>query len=213
MPSQPLTADAWPAEEGAQAAPSPALIGPNAIIQTLAAVREACGEADAMALAKAAGCAAWAHTPPEAMVEEGAVIALFRALRARHPDRAQDLFRQSGLRTAEYVLAHRIPRPVRFLLTVLPARLAAGPLARAIAAHAWTFAGSGVVGVRCGPGRRCIFEIARNPLAVGPVCVWHEAVFERLFARLVHPNAAAREISCRGGGGPVCRIEVTWPGR
>jgi divinyl protochlorophyllide a 8-vinyl-reductase len=46
--------------------------------------------------------------------------------------------------------------------------------------------------------------------AAAPVCVWHEAVFRRLFRELVHPQAVVRETHCGACGERVCRFEIDW---
>jgi divinyl protochlorophyllide a 8-vinyl-reductase len=84
-------------------------------------------------------------------------------------------------------------------------------LAWAIAQNAWTFAGPGRF--RVATRRPLVFEIAANPLVRGevasaPVCVWHAAVFARLFAVLVHPGTRVTETACCGCGDPACRFEI-----
>ena len=58
-------------------------------------------------------------------------------------------------RTGDYLLAHRIPKPVQALLKRLPAPLAARVLLAAITRHAWTFAGSGRFEAHRPAGRSC----------------------------------------------------------
>lgn len=59
------------------------------------------------------------------------------------PGQAESLMTLAGAATADYILAHRIPGPVKALIRALPAPLGARFLTAAIARHAWTFAGSG----------------------------------------------------------------------
>jgi hypothetical protein len=73
---------------------------------------------------------------------------------ARWAEVAAEVARSAGRRTADYLLAHRIPKPVQALLKALPARLAARVLLSAIARHAWTFAGSGVFSASTGARAR-----------------------------------------------------------
>jgi divinyl protochlorophyllide a 8-vinyl-reductase len=115
--------------------------------------------------------------------------------------------------TAAYLLANRIPRPAQWVLKLLPARLAALALTKAIAGNAWTFAGSGRFEGRVAEG--AVFTVYDNPLCAGetasaPVCVWHTQVFETLFRALVSPRAAAVETSCRARGDGFCRFELQW---
>ena len=86
---------------------------------------------------------------------------------------------------------------------------------KAIAKHAWTFAGSGSFRVVT-PWR---FEIVDNPIVRGersdtPLCHWHAAVFERLYQVLVDRTAMCREVACCAvTGGNTCRFDITLAGR
>jgi len=85
-------------------------------------------------LFNSAGFGAHAVAPPDAMVPEGEVTALHLELRsALGPKRAASVSWIAGLRTADYLLANRIPRPVQFFLKLLPRRLAAFVLLKASA--------------------------------------------------------------------------------
>lgn len=183
-----------------------ARVGPNAIIQMAAAIRAALGEAAARRAFAAAGLAPWLDTPPQQMVDEGAAAALHRAVaQGFAPETARSLAGEAGRLTAEYLLAHRIPRVAQWLLRRLPAPLAARLLLQAIARNAWTFAGSGRFSAR--PGRPCVIEIAQNPLST-PGDPWHRAVIEHLFRALVSPRARARVTACCADGARACRIEI-----
>ncbi|MFN3891498.1 MAG: bacteriochlorophyll 4-vinyl reductase [Beijerinckiaceae bacterium] len=184
-----------------------ARIGPNAVIQ----LGETLLAHDALGLAQriylAAGHLDWLRDPPASMVSETDVAALHRALQTlATPQEAREYAVEAGLRTGDYILAHRIPRAAQAILRALPARLASRLLLKAISHHAWTFAGSGRF--VCEPGPAVRFSIAANPLARRGGCVWHEAVFTRLFQALVHPNAVAREIACCASGDDACRFEI-----
>lgn len=179
-------------------------VGPNAVIQTLAAVSAIAGEEAAQIVARRAGCAAALTDPPSGMVGETQVRRLFRAVRDILPDEADAIMALSGRLTGEYILAHRIPGPAKALLRRLPRRLAAVALARSIRRSAWTFAGSGAFSLESSQA----FTIAANPLAVGPGCPWHRSVFRTLFADLVDRDAAVSEPECCGRGHPACRFEI-----
>ena len=61
-----------------------------------------------------------------------------------------------------------------------------------------------------------LMEERGNPLVAGlrgdhPICHWHAAVFERLFARLVWRGCIVREVACVAAGDAVCRFEVRPP--
>jgi divinyl protochlorophyllide a 8-vinyl-reductase len=192
-------------------------IGPNAITRVAEALLPRLGAPGTRRLFEHAGLAAYVDAPPQAMVDEAEVIALHAALRAELGNtQAKDVAADAGRRTAEYLLAHRIPRPAQRLLTWLPAPLAARVLLRAIGGHAWTFAGSGHFSARVGwRGRPVILQIEGNPLCRGlrtdaPACDFYTAVFQRLFEVLVHPRAQVIETACEARGDPACRFEVRW---
>ncbi len=143
------------------------------------------------------------------MWPEAEVVHLHRAVWLYLPDRAAQVQAAAGRAVADYILAHRIPKPAQAVIRALPRPWAARLLARAIARNAWTFAGSGRFRVL---GHRPLtVEIAANPLAEGPgpgTCHWHEAVFARLFAALVWPDATVTETACCAAGAPACRFEI-----
>jgi divinyl protochlorophyllide a 8-vinyl-reductase len=134
---------------------------------------------------------------------------LFATLWACWPRPAASMVaREAGRRTADYVIAHRIPRLAQLLLSVAPRRLAARLLLQAIHRNAWTFAGSGHCAVTdCAP---YLISITDNPLIM-PDCTWHVAVFERLFDRLVARGTQVRQTACSCYGDPACRFEITLP--
>lgn len=189
-------------------------IGPNAVIQLVAALRDADLEASSSPLFAAAGAAEWLTAPPAAMVDERRVARLHQALRQGFPaPLAMTILKEAGLRTADYLLSVRIPVPAQCLLKLMPAAWATRFLSRAIKANAWTFAGSGRFTVR--PGTPAIFELTGNPLCTGetastPVCAWHAAVFQRLFEVLVSPAARVEEAACEACGDACCRFEVSY---
>lgn len=194
---------------GAAAQDAPHRIGPNAIIQVAEALRAQHGEAAARRVFGAAGLGRLLDRPPERMTDERTVFALHRALHALMPGQdAAHIAADAGRRTADYLLANRIPRMVQAVLRVLPARLAAPVLLRAISRNAWTFAGSGHVRVM--RGNPAVIEIVANPVATGP-CHYHIAVFERLFRVLVHQHATVRETTCCAQGAAACQFEITLP--
>lgn len=191
-----------------------ARIGPNAVIQTVAALDAHFGAPSTRALLESIGAGEWADADPETMVDETRVAALHRAVRRTHPEAAEAIAREAGAATAAYILANRIPRAARAILRALPPGPAARLLTRAIAAHAWTFAGSGRFEGRIAPGGARL-AIHANPLVAGetagsPLCAWHEAVFTGLYGALVSRGARTREVACCAMGAPACRFEVAW---
>lgn len=184
-----------------------ARIGPNAILQTLAILDAHEGRAvrDRIMARAAVPLPSGAE-----MIPESHAAALHRAVHLDLPDRGGAVLRLSGLATGDYILRHRIPRLAQVLIRALPKPLAVRVLTAAIARHAWTFAGSG--GFRAQHGTPLVFDVTDNPLRDpdGHPCLWHAAVFERLFQRLVWPNAAVQEVTCIAQGGHLCRFEI-WP--
>jgi divinyl protochlorophyllide a 8-vinyl-reductase len=148
------------------------------------------------------------------MVQEAEVRKLHGALRQQlGAAAAGQVGRDAGLRTGDYLLAHRIPKPMQRLLAHLPAALAARVLLAAITRNAWTFVGSGRFQARA--GNPVLLTIRGNPLCVGqsaeaPACDFYAATFERLFAALVHPAATVREVACEACGDDCCRFEIRW---
>jgi divinyl protochlorophyllide a 8-vinyl-reductase len=191
-----------------------AKIGPNAITRVAETLRFEVGETRAASLFAAAGLLGYYVSPPEAMVDEDDVARLHRQLRlsfdAAH---AAHVSRVAGIKTADYLLARRIPKPVQWVLLRLPPALASRALLSAIRRHAWTFAGSGVFTAYAGSPVR--LEIKNNPLCRGsntdgPACDYFAATFERLFQVLVHPAAKVTVLACEAAGAPSCVFEVRW---
>jgi divinyl protochlorophyllide a 8-vinyl-reductase len=195
------------------AAPS-ARIGPNAITRVAEVLPALVGAEVTAALFAQAGLAHYLRQPPEAMVEEAEVRRLHGALREQlGAGRAAEVARAAGQRTAEYLLANRIPKPVQTLLKLLPAPLAARVLLQAIGRNSWTFVGSGQFTAQA--GQPVLLHIRHNPLCQGlkadvPACDFYAATFERLFAVLVHSKAVVREVACEGCGDSECRFEIRW---
>lgn len=183
-------------------------IGPNAILQ-LACVLERRGEGELLSAVLAE--ARVARPPRDAgMLPEGDCAAVHQALRRLAPG-AEGVLEEAGLATGDYILAHRIPKMAQGVLRMLPGGLAAPVLTRAIARHSWTFAGTGEF--RVDSSRPLVVSVARNPLVAGwqaevPQCIWHAAVFRRLYGRLVWPSVTVREVACCACGDPACRFTI-----
>jgi divinyl protochlorophyllide a 8-vinyl-reductase len=193
---------------------SVARIGPNAILQLVAVLDHCEGAALRHRVMARAGVVL--PPPDSGMIPETEAAAVHLALREVLPGRAEGLLRLAGIATADYILAHRIPRLARLLIRALPGVLGARLLTAAIARHAWTFAGSG--GFRVAGRHPLTFEVAGNPLTAGlrsdhPMCDWHAAVFERLFARLVWPAVEVEEVACTATGAAACRFVLHRRGR
>lgn len=192
-------------------------IGPNAITRVAEVLPPRLGSEATAELFDAVGLAEFLRQPPQSMVDEEDVRRLHAALRERLGGlAAREVAQAAGAATADYLLAHRIPRPLQELLRRLPARWAARVLLAAIRRNAWTFVGSGRFVASAGGGRRPVeLEIRANPLCRGlqadaPACEYYAATFERLFAVLVHPRSQVREVACEACGDEACRFAIRW---
>ena len=189
-------------------------IGPNAAIQLIAALQRR-GETVALTqLFCATGLEAWLTEPPGEMIAASDAARLHVGLRQVMPEaRAAAVLTEAGRLTGDYLLAYRIPKLAQGALKALPARISAKLLLRAIAAHAWTFAGDGRFEAdSAGSAEIRIFD---NPLCAGliaqaPSCVWHAAVLQRLFGALVSSRCRVEESLCCARGDRCCRFRLTW---
>ncbi len=187
------------------------LIGPNAIIQVANALGERFGSPMIERIFARAGLEPFAKAQPQHMVREDHVAALHRELsESLGMASAEAVLWEAGLRTADYLLANRIPKAVQWLLRRLPPRLASRLLLTAIGRHAWTFAGSGSFHAEAGMPVR--IRIINDTLAFGsasaPSSSYFRAVFERLYRRLVAPGA--RAIADADGVRPGCSFLIVW---
>jgi divinyl protochlorophyllide a 8-vinyl-reductase len=189
-------------------------IGPNAITRVAEVLPARVGSSATRELFERAGLLRHLQQPPQQMVEEAEVRQLHHALRQTlGAAQARDVAAAAGRATADYLLAHRIPRPLQRVLRQLPAGLSARLLLAAIARNAWTFVGSGVFTARV--GRPVVLTIRHNPLcqdlqADTPACDFYAATFERLFQVLVHRRSRVREVACEACGDAECRFEIGW---
>ena len=196
--------DARPARRAA-----PALIGPNAVIQTLEALRALEGPGLADRLAEIADLP---EREPATMVPEAWFVRLVAALRRELPAaRAERVLAHSGAATARYVASNRIPSFLRALLRVLPARLAIPLLLAAFRRHAWTFAGQSRFEVHGRYPGSIVLDDAptcrhgKHPDRSGS---YYEAAFEGLLS-LASPRVRVTEVDCRASGAPACRFLIS----
>ena len=187
-------------------------IGPNAVIRLVEALDAVESRAVTVKVFTAAGLEAYVGAPPQAMVPEGEVTVLHRRLRAEMGlTRAASVSWLAGLRTADYLLENRIPKPAQKALRMLPRRLAAFMLLKAIGSHAWTFAGSGRFSWRMGRVLTLTFAdcaLCRADHAESPCCQYYGATFERLFRMLINADTVVRETACTATGAEACVFEV-----
>ena len=189
-------------------------IGPNAIIRVAETLHEMFGPDVTAGLFAQAGLGHYLVKLPEKMVNEVEVLSLHEVLRAQLGQPAcADITWKAGLKTADYLLANRIPKAAQLLFKALPAALSARLLLKTIGGHSWTFAGSGQFSYEV--GQTVVLTIHNNPLCRDvrtdvPVCDFYSATFERLFQVLVHPNTQVEETACEAKGDDICRFELQW---
>lgn len=177
-----------------------AKIGPNAVIQTVEALKEIYGVPRALATLQSIGQSSLVEHPPLGMIPETIFVTLVRAL-ADHlgSDATMRILRRSGERTGDYVLQYRIPRFFQMLLRsgILPRAARQYLLLAAISKSAWTFVGSGVFTWAGGrePGMTITNRIP-IPSFPAEMCSFYEGTFERLLRVLVDPRATVQQIHC-----------------
>jgi len=170
-----------------------ALIGPNAVLQAVAVMEERLGPAETAAILADAQIT---RLPTgKHMIPEVDALRLHRWLALHDPMGALVIAEESGARTADYIIANRIPRAAAWLLRHLPATLAAPLLMGAIRKHAWTFIGAGDFA----PDGAWHFAIDRTAAddSIPPpdsLFLWYAAVFTRLYRALVAQDCTCRMI-------------------
>jgi divinyl protochlorophyllide a 8-vinyl-reductase len=189
-------------------------IGPNAVTRVAEALRALEGEQAVDRVFRAANLENYLADSPAEMIDETEVTRLHRALHgALGHARARTIGWIAGQRTADYLLEKRIPLAAQLVLRAAPSRLASRMLTTAIARNAWTFAGTGKFSAR--PGRPTLLTIKGCPICRGqrsttPYCDFYAGTFERLYARLVHPQTRVVEIDCEAMGQAACIFAISW---
>lgn len=188
-------------------------IGPNAVLQTMEALREFAGAGGPPLLATRAGIP---RDFPEGMIPEAWFVRVTHELRGLLDERdAEAVLRRSGTLTGQYVSRNRVPAPIRLVLNALPPRMAVPLLLRAFRRHAWTFAGSGDFRVEGSyPGILVLENAPTCRDGSGPArsCGYYEAAFESLL-QMAAPGIRVTETECRAGGAPACRFVIDLPTR
>ena len=190
------------------------LIGPNAVTRLAQALAARKGEEILRAVFEKAGLETYLAAPPVRMVDELDVAALHAAMiNLVGPLAAADVSAEAGRLTGDYLLANRIPRLAQILLRLMPNPLAARILVRAVARHAWTFAGSGHFSYSFAPGLTLRLEgspISRYLHTDEPACSYFAATFERIFSAMLGPQVRVTEIACTAAGAEACVFRVSW---
>jgi divinyl protochlorophyllide a 8-vinyl-reductase len=192
--------------DGTSVLDPPGLVGPNAVVQLAAALEEIIGQREARSFFSFQGLEQLFDKPPGEMIDQRIPARLMRALWDHFPDEmAHAIAASAGRKTADYVIAHRIPGIAKASFRIMPRSVAAKLLLKAIHRNAWTFAGSGVCEVS--QDQPHLISIRENPLAM-PDCAWHVAVFERLFRRLVCGETSISHLSCCKYGAEACTFAI-----
>lgn len=179
---------------------------PLAVTDVQAAVRDLIGHSEAESVTLRAELFRAPATDEPVRQEKAA--RLHHAVALLFPARASEVLRAAGAASADTLMTRQLSDRARRMLSAAPWTVAAWLLGRWSAQHSWTFAGSGQFSVLSAME----FEIKANPLAKGwtgaeaPVCDWQEALFERLFQRLVDPRLICREMQCEAVGAPSCQF-------
>lgn len=182
------------------------MLAPQAVTSLFAAAAEALGEAAASELLRKA--ALFRLPEAQAPVPEDQTVRMYRALREGWPEAASAVARTAGHEAADALIEAQLSSRGQAMLSAAPWTVGAWLLGRWASQHSWTFAGSGAFRMV----REMEFVIANNPFArdeagaEAPVCAWQEALFERLFQRLVDPRLICREMTCAAMGAPECRF-------
>ncbi len=185
-----------------------ALIGPNAVLQTVAAMQQVLGQGASRAIlddAQITALPSGAH-----MIPEVHALRLHRWLALHAPLACLDIAAEAGARTADYIIAHRIPKPAAWLLRRLPAWAAAPLLMAAIRKHAWTFIGAGTFTTRGAWAFTIDRSTAGDPvLPPESLFHWYAAVFTRLYQNMVAADCICRIVPARAASADARRYSIT----
>jgi len=174
--------------------PSGNRIGPNALIQTINALREFYIESQIASMLRQSNQDYLLHQSPQEMIEEGEFDRLALNL-CDHigvmPTRK--VLQRSGELTADYLLAHRIPKPFQELLKVLPRQLALRLLFMSMSQNAWTFIGSGEFTYDMS-GHMPVVKITSDFASMEAACGFFGGTFEHLIRKLIDTRVSVRYI-------------------
>ena len=180
-----------------------ARIGPNALIQSVNALREQYNEARIRTILCQCGQEDLLVTSPTTMVAEQAFADLVVALADQLGiEPAQQILWRAGQLTAGYLLQHRIPRPFQWLLRPLPHRLALQLLLLAVGKHAWTFVGSGQFSYIVGKTPELTVLTCLYPGEA--VCGFYGGTFDHLIHMLIAAQAQTRVTTSLATGQTKC---------
>lgn len=196
----------------AVAVPARGRIGPNAIIQSVAALGERYGAERSRDVIVRAGFAPLLRELPHEMVSEREFRDLALGLAGQlGASEAGAVLERAGALTAGYLLRVRIPQPAQWVLRILPPGPSLAMLLPAIAKNAWTFGESGTFGYTLRPAAEIRVSnraLCDTPEVAALVCRFYRGTFTALLQALVAPGATLRERECLGRGGEACIYTV-----
>lgn len=183
------------------------MIGPHAVIHAVDVMREKLAADTFNAVLRDARLTSL--PTGECMIPEIEALRIHRWLALKEPIACFEIAEESARRTADYIIANRIPSPAAQLLKLLPPSLSAWLLMKAIRAHAWTFIGAGKFIVH----DRWSFTIDRSD-ADDPVMPpeslfrWYAGVFSELFRLLVAVDCECRSAPSQSERTSVRRYHI-----
>jgi divinyl protochlorophyllide a 8-vinyl-reductase len=187
---------------------TPAKIGPNSIIQTVAALEAKYGRSEAEAILRRAGQGGWISNLPSEMTEESKFHELVCSLEKELGEKnTASILEDSGRRTAAYLLRVRIPGFFQKILKPLPPGMAFKLLLFAISKNAWTFAGSGEFSYSSGKQPVITVRVTYPSLPV--VGNFYLGTFETLLEELVNAKTAIASSIEKKGGAILCTYTCT----
>ncbi|MBM7866419.1 bacteriochlorophyll 4-vinyl reductase [Heliobacterium gestii] len=187
-------------------------IGPNSIIQTVAALKERYGDSKTAEFLVNIGRSDLTEKLPAEMVDEQQFNELVRSIQSCFGDKElTQLLRRSGELTAAYLLKHRIPVPVQWILGILPVRSGLKMLLAAIEKNAWTFVGTGEYSFTIEKNPKIMIErcvSCRGMSAGEPICAFYEGTFQTLIRTIIDDRAVVTEKTCSAAGAAACVYEI-----
>ncbi|NTV98041.1 MAG: bacteriochlorophyll 4-vinyl reductase [Chlorobiaceae bacterium] len=185
-----------------------AKIGPNSIIQTVAALEAAYGKREAEAILRRAGQGEWIGNLPSEMTDESKFHSLAVALlKEIGEQKTAAVLEDSGRRTAAYLLRVRIPGLFQKILMPLPPGLAFRMLLFAISKNAWTFAGSGEFSYSA--DKKPVISVKVTYPSQPVVGNFYLGTFETLLEELVNPKTAIKTWIEKKGNTILCAYTCT----
>ena len=188
---------------------TPSRIGPNSIIQTVGALETAYGKQRTEELLTTIGQGHWIGNLPSEMVEESKFHALVTALEKEIGEKATaGILKESGERTAKYLLRVRIPGPFQKIVKLLPSGLAFKVFLFAISKNAWTFAGSGEFGYASKPYPNITVKVTYPSHPV--VGNFYLGTFSALLRELIDQETTIRPDIRKEGNAIVCKYACSF---